>query len=260
MLGIVRYTYMGGTVWIDRGSGKEPLSGAVMTLKTLEGETLQTAETGESGAYRFDRLMPGEYVIEGDMPAGSVVVEPTDRRLKTLRSIAAETEGRHGATEPIELLMGEDQPDLDMGCVLPGRLGDFCWLDLNGNGLQEAGEAGIPGVLIELMRDGQKVAETVTDQYGFYRFEEIYPAVYTLRVTAPAEVKPTVPLKDPLIIASVLQETEEQTSESVEVTVESDQGNYNADLGYVCLQEGVWPEGVGQGATQDWTGISGSEN
>ena len=29
---------------------------------------------------------------------------------------------------------------------------------------------------IELLRDGEVIAETVTDQYGFYRFVDLYPA------------------------------------------------------------------------------------
>ena len=156
--------------------------------------------------------------------------------------------------------MGEDQTALDFGGVLPGRLGDFCWVDLNGDGLQDYSEPGLPGVSIQLIRDGVPVAETVSDQYGFYRFEEIYPAVYTLLVTPPSEVKATVLREDLRLIASVLLEGGEATFLSANLPVESDRANYNADLGFVPRNPDVLPPGLWQGATQDWTTFADSEN
>ena len=96
------------------------------------------------------------------------------------------------------------------------------------------------------------VAETITDQYGFYRFVDLYPATYTLKVYAPAEVKPTRRRTDLPVIASVLEESEETVVYSVPLTVESNRAMYYADLGFVCRKNGVLPAGVGQGATQNW--------
>ena len=121
-------------------------------------------------------------------------------------------------------------------------------------------EPGIPGVRIELLRDGEPVMETVTDQYGFYRFSDLYPAAYTLRVTAPEEIRPTKRRTDIPLIVSILEETEDTVSVSAEFRVESDQPNYNVDLGFICRQEGILPPGIGEGKTQDWTGIIGSDN
>ena len=101
-------------------------------------------------------------------------------------------------------------------------------------------------------RDGVTVAETVTDQYGFYRITDLYPAVYTLRVTAPAEVKPTRKRTDIRIIASSLEETDGDVCYTGEITVESDRANYNVDLGFVTRRYGVLPAGYGQGKTQNW--------
>ncbi len=254
LMGFMRYTAMAGTAWIDRGEGKEPLEGAVMRLTDAEGAELQRMTTGEDGKYRFDKLMPGTYVISGDMPAGTIVVDPEDERLSTgYTSIAVHNSGRSGTSEPIDLVMGGNLGGLDVGCVLSGRIGDVCWLDLNGDGFQGNGEPGIPNVKIELLKNGEAVAETVTDQYGFYRFEDVYPAEYTLRVTAPKEVKPTQYRDDIPMIASILQETEDEVSLSVPVTVISGKNNYNADLGFVCRKKGVLPAGIGAGKTQDWT-------
>ena len=115
-------------------------------------------------------------------------------------------------------------------------------------------EPGIPNVRIELLRDGEFIAETETDQYGFWRFEDLYPAVYTLRVTAPDEVVATKQRTDIRIIASVLEEDGSGIYESAEIQVESDKANYNADIGFICKKDGVVPAGTGEGKKQIWTG------
>ncbi len=259
LLGIVRYTAIGGTVWIDRGDTIDTLGGAQITLKDGDGNELKTLTTAENGTYYFDKLMPGSYRLEAVMPEGCVVIEPGDRRLNGDQvSVLTETLNRNGSSDLIELKMADDQLRMNIGCVLPGRMGDLCWLDTDKDGLQGMDEPGIPGVKIELLRDGEVIAETVSDQYGFYRFYDLYPAAYTLRVTPPEEVKPTKRRTDIRLIASVLEETEEDTCVSVEFQVESDKANYNVDLGFICRREGILPPGTGEGKTQKWTDASSS--
>ena len=253
MLGIIRYTRIGGKVWIDRGGSIEPLSGAAMTLKDVNGTQLVSVTSTNNGDYRFEHLMPGVYRIEAEMPEGCVIIEPEDQRLAgSLRSVMTTTMNRNGSSDSIDLKMNQNRTDMDIGCVLPGSLGDFCWLDLNGDGLQAGDELGIANVRIEVLRDGVAVAETMTDQYGFYRVTDLYPAVYTLRVTAPAEVKPTRKRNDIRIIASALEETDGEMCYTGEITVESDRANYNVDLGFVTRRNGVLPAGYGTGKTQNW--------
>ena len=253
-LGLVKYTAMGGMVWIDRGNGAEPLAEAEVRLLGAENQVLESAVTGETGAWRFSGLMPGEYRIEAHLPEGIVAAEPDDERLETgLISVLRETDGRTGRSDPIDLKMGEDQLSLNIGSVLPGTIGDFCWLDLNKNGLQDGGELGIPHVKVELVRNGVTVAETETDQYGLYFFREVYPAVYTLKVTAPDEVKPTQKRTDIYLIVSSLVETEENTAVTEEFAVASDSTDFNIDLGYVLRTEGRYPAGYGEQETMDWS-------
>jgi hypothetical protein len=121
-------------------------------------------------------------------------------------------------------------------------------LDLNGNSLQDGGEGGVPGVKIALVYHGNIVAETVSDQYGYYVFESIYPGEYTLKVEMPKEVVPTKQRSDLPMIVSVLTES----GESMIVSVESDKANYDADLGFALRKENVYPAGYGEGAAQIW--------
>jgi protocatechuate 3,4-dioxygenase beta subunit len=64
----------------------------------------------------------------------------------------------------------------------PASLGDTVWLDANWDGLQNAGESGIPNVRLELATNGTAIAETRTDALGLYRFEGLLPGNYTVRV------------------------------------------------------------------------------
>ena len=254
ILGLVKYTSLGGRTWIDRGNGAEALGGAVIRLLDEDGETLQTQTTSENGTWRFSGLMPGTFLVQAEMPEGTVAVEPDDERLETgLVSVLQETDGRTGLTDPIELKMGRDQLHLDAGAVLPGTIGDYCWLDVNGNGWQDGGELGIPGVKVELVRNGEAVAETETDQYGLYFFREVYPAVYTLRVTAPEQVRPTQKRNDIYLIVSALTETESETAYTEEFAVASDSTDFNIDLGYVLRTPGAYPPGYGEQETMDWS-------
>ena len=254
LMGVVRYTSVSGHAWIDRGEETESLGGVKILMKDTDGNVIAETETDSSGNYRINRLMPGTFVLEMAAPEGCVIIEPDDPRLQgSLRSVVMHPNNRLGSTDSMELYMDQDMNQLDIGCVLPGRLGDYCWVDLNGDGLQAGDEPGLPHMKIELLRDDRVIAETETDQYGFYRFVDLYPAVYTLRAYAPDEVKPTRRRTDLPMIASVLEETKDTTVLSVPLTVESNRSEYNADLGFVCRQEGVLPAGAGEGETQDWT-------
>ncbi len=252
LLGVVRYTTVRGQAWIDRGENVEPLSGVQVVMKDPDGNVLAKAETDADGAYALEKLMPGRFTLEATAPAGCVLIEPGDPRLsESRRSAFTHPMNRTGSTDETTLEMDRDL-EMDIGCVLPGRLGDFCWVDLNRDGLQAGDEPGIPDVKIELLRDGALVDETRTNVYGFWRFTDLYPADYVLRVTAPAEVKPTRRRTDLPIIASVLEESDGETVYSVPLTVESNKTLYDADLGFVLRKDGVLPAGVGEAPAQIW--------
>ena len=254
LMGIIRHTSISGRAWIDRGDALEALPGVEVRMIGSDGTPMAQTVTGGDGSYRFDGLMPCEFTLEVTAPTGCVVIEPGDPRLSgELRSVLTQTSNREGSTEPLQLIMDEDMENMDIGCVLPGQLGDYCWVDLNGDGLQDSSEPGIPNLRIELTRDGRTVAETETNQYGFYRFVDLYPAEYVLKVTMPAEVKPTQRRTDLPMLASVLEEADGDEVFSVPVSVESNKIQYNADLGFVCRVEGVLPEGAGEGEKQVWT-------
>jgi len=69
--------------------------------------------------------------------------------------------------------------------LYPYLLGDTVFADTNGNGVQDPGEAGIPGVTLELLDErGYLIGMAVTDAAGHYSFE-VDTYAYTVRVAAP---------------------------------------------------------------------------
>ncbi len=72
-------------------------------------------------------------------------------------------------------------------------IGDFVWFDINGNGVQDPGEPGIPGVTLALRSSaggapGAILANTVTGPDGKYAFSPIIAGDYFVQVTDAAHV------------------------------------------------------------------------
>ncbi|MGB0839356.1 MAG: SdrD B-like domain-containing protein, partial [Chitinophagales bacterium] len=64
--------------------------------------------------------------------------------------------------------------DLEILCnPAPIMIGDYAWSDVNQNGVQDAGEPGIPGVILVLYNNtGTVIASAVTDLNGFFIFDD----------------------------------------------------------------------------------------
>jgi len=65
------------------------------------------------------------------------------------------------------------------------------FLDPNDNGMQDAGEAGIPGVLVEVLdASGAVVGSDTTDSAGDYFVGGLDEGTYTVRITTPPASAP----------------------------------------------------------------------
>jgi len=176
---------LSGTVFndIDGDGVEEPgdLGIAGVTLDLLDdlGNVLATATTDASGNYSFPDLADGDYTVE-------------------VTDIAGILDGYEltSGLDSIDVTMaGVDITDVDFGYTQApssGSIGDTVYLDSDGDGIQDASEAGIAGVVIELLdENGVAVLDdlgapitTVTDANGQYVFSNLDPAVYLVRVDA----------------------------------------------------------------------------
>ncbi|MCX6358661.1 MAG: carboxypeptidase regulatory-like domain-containing protein [Armatimonadetes bacterium] len=67
------------------------------------------------------------------------------------------------------------------------QVGDFVWDDVNANGIQDAGEAGVGGVTVSLLdATFAVIATTTTNATGAYLFDNLVPGAYSVRFSLPA--------------------------------------------------------------------------
>ncbi|MFK7905853.1 MAG: SdrD B-like domain-containing protein, partial [Chitinophagales bacterium] len=79
-------------------------------------------------------------------------------------------------------------------CEALVNIDSFVWTDLNGNGLQDEGEPGIAGVVINLLdENGNIVATVTTDENGGYTFNDVPDGVYVIEAELPNGYTFTLP-------------------------------------------------------------------
>ena len=84
-----------------------------------------------------------------------------------------------------------------------GAIAGMAWQDLNGNGLHEAEEPPLPGVLLTVYNQGgQALLTTTTGGDGSYRFATLATGLYQLVATAPAGFRWTTPASHNVFISA----------------------------------------------------------
>jgi uncharacterized repeat protein (TIGR01451 family) len=187
---------IGDTVWYDtNGNGiQEPgepgIGGVGLILYdagpdgscgTADDVPLANAVTNSSGQYRFNEVPAGTYcvdVLDSTLPPGLILTGGSDP---------------HG---PIKLAEGQQYRDADFGYgpqPQAGTIGDRVWSDVNGNGVQDAGEVGIGNVTLDLLAagadglcgtaDDSVVATATTAPDGTYLFTGVPAGTYCVKVT-----------------------------------------------------------------------------
>ena len=200
-LGLVVPVVVGDFVWEDRnGNGiqdaGEPGIGGVGVELFLDDPVLGlvsvgTTTTTTTGAYQFIDLDPGSYVVEFDLstlPAGMVATVPNATGADDAADSDADpTSGRTAAT-PF-LFSRDSDLTLDLGAYVPVRVGDRVWNDLDGDGVQDAGEPGVGNVRVFLLDgSGARIPDgsggdvsTTTGADGSYEFAGLRPGAYAVQ-------------------------------------------------------------------------------
>jgi len=199
---------LGDFVWLDNnGNGIQDAGDAgvegieVELFDANTGESLGTTTTGEFGQYLFTELTEGNYYVQFNLPQDyqtSPQFEGEDFR-------ADSNADENGQSDIIALGEGEQNLTIDAGIYMPAQLGDFVWLDANGDGLQDNGENGIEGITVVLLdENGNVLATTTTDENGFYLFDNLVPGTYSVLVppALPTGEEPTTFIQMSATLAS----------------------------------------------------------
>jgi hypothetical protein len=198
--GFVRPGSIGNVVWYDKNSngikdvGESGIDAMVFVNlyadanndNIADGAAIATTATAGSIPYNFNNLPYGNYIVGIVIPTGYVAVninggdpdnniDNDNNGMNT--SVAGEVRSNavtiFANSEPTT--DGDDaNGNLTVDFALTGTsaLGNFVWYDLNANGLQDAGEPGIPNVKVNLMSMNSSDS-TTTDANGYYYFPNI---------------------------------------------------------------------------------------
>ncbi|WP_317202683.1 SdrD B-like domain-containing protein [Janthinobacterium sp.] len=198
--GLYKTAELGDRVWLDlnkngvQDAGEAGVAGVKVTLLDASGHAVGSPLTTDAnGNYLFTNLKPGTYSVQFEktsLPAGYVFTGKDAGGNDNLDSDASTVDG---GTAQVTLASGESNHSVDAGIVAtPATLGDRVWHDVNANGVQDAGEAGIGGVTVQLKdAAGAVVGSTVTDASGNYSFS-VDPGTYSVAVVAPSGYISTV--------------------------------------------------------------------
>ena len=248
-LPMMRYSSISGQVWSLDGS-MSGVNGLYVALQDESGVTVASTMTDETGAYEFNRLLPGNYNLTATLPMGHLFAraQDTENRESYIQG------NPDGSPKPIlfALPMGEELSGVDIGMGAMGEIGDRAWLDENGNGMQDVGEPYMPGIVVALYQHGEKIAETVTNEYGKYMISDVYPGEYEMRVTMHKELKATVHQTEFPLVASIMPEEKDTTVVVPSVIVPSGGRNLHCDLGFQLRKKGVYPDAMNDIPTKDW--------
>ena len=231
-----------------------------------DGAPIQSTTTDVNGNYQFADLEVGHYLVAEVDPANyeSILDNDVDVDVPADGTEIANTNPRDNLL-PVSLIVDlsntrveDDSGNNFVDSPILAGLGDTVWYDHNANGIQEAGEAGIANVTVNLQDENGTVIDTmVTGSTGFYQFTDLLAGDYTVVV-------------DPSTFGSALQQTYDLddgvsanpvTINAATVTLAAGDSNNEVDFGYRplgSLGDTVWNDSNANGILDAGeTGIAG---
>jgi low affinity Fe/Cu permease len=264
---------LGNQVWNDRdGDGKhdpneEGISGITVSLYTdknqdnvPDGPAIATTNTDVAGRYQFTNLTEGHYiasipVIPGYQPSPSYSTRyttspnPDNDVDDDNNAIFPNADNSIVYTHAITLTAGKEPENsgntnntFDLALCGNGGIGDFVWNDLNGNGIQDAGEPGINGVKVIITFQDGTTAEVLTHTYnatnnanapqydGYYDFINLGGGTFKISFETPSGLHPS-PAKQ----GNDDTKDSDPVNGSVTLSLPPNGSNFNIDAGFTVV-------------------------
>ena len=121
------------------------------------------------------------------------------------------------------------------------ELGDYVWLDVNTNGLQDAGEVGLAGIGIKLFDSSTNLQATVTsDTNGLYHFTDLPAGVYYIQFIIPTGPDYPYDFTTPNVGTNIFIDSDgHRVGLTPPITLGANETNISWDVGLVLLQPGI---------------------
>ena len=187
---------IGDRVWHDanhdgvQNSGELGILSMFVDLYTCDGTFVARDTTDAAGLYAFLNQPVGDYKLLFMKPS-NWAFSPADQG--TSNNTDSDADTTTGWTVCTHLAQNQLDFSWDAGLYpLPpprptdASLGDLVWIDLNANGIQDAGEFGVSDVTVQMLGpDGTVIATQTTNGSGGYKFANLAPGDYRIRFIPP---------------------------------------------------------------------------
>jgi serine-aspartate repeat-containing protein C/D/E len=163
----------------SRGAEEPGLAGVTIQLQPPSGPTL-TATTDASGAFSFPGLAAGTYVLSEVVPAGFVQTAPPAP-----------------GTISVTLTAGQAATGFLFGNQAvaegAGSISGLKFLDINTNGIRDAIDQPLEGIVLVLTDSNGVVRQTTSAADGTFSFVNLPPGNYVLSEIVPPNFRQTFP-------------------------------------------------------------------
>jgi hypothetical protein len=196
---------LGDFIWKDlnndglQNNGELGVAGVIVELYDNTNPTvvLKSDTTDSAGKYLFTNLTSGDYFVKFSVPANMPTMEISSKQNQGGDDTIDNDFDTNGKSDVVTIDVNDplkkDIITVDGAIVNKpnplGSLGDLIWKDLNNNGLQDNGEAGVSGVIVELYNadaNGKPtsavLATDTTDTNGNYLFTNLNNGVYVVKI------------------------------------------------------------------------------
>jgi len=167
-------------------NGEAGTSGVTVALVDPNGNVVGSTTTSSTGNYGFD-VAPGSYSIKVSLPSDYLAtVKDANGNASDATDSDIDATGKSGL---FFVGSGQTNNTIDAGLVpiRTASIGDKVWMDANGNGVQDNGEAGASGVTVSLCdANGSVLATQATNASGSYLFNNLAKGTYSVKFTAPS--------------------------------------------------------------------------
>jgi len=197
---------LGNFVWDDldadgvQDAGEPGVAGVTVQLwNSARTSLIDSTLTNVSGIYTLVAPIPGDYHIRVLLSAGNQFTAKDQGFDDTRDSDINSSGALSGFTDLISIAPNVISTTIyDAGIIVfktptptrtptPINIGNFIWRDSDGDGIQDAGEIGVPNVVVQLWNTAktQLIQTTITNNTGIYTLVAPFSGDYRIRVLLP---------------------------------------------------------------------------